>query len=93
MKLGEFFDESEDEECFPSVPWVRRGRPWDHMSPFVVRVARDSIESPQNRGCPSSWSSVCVHSRLLGFRRRRWGPLGEELSFQLLLDLDCATVN
>ena len=90
IKLGEFFNESEDEECFPSIPWVRRGRPWNHMSPFVVRVARDTIESIHSRSCAPSRSLVCVHSRLLGLGR--WGChlLGEDLGFELFpyLDLD-----
>lgn len=93
MKLGKFFNESEDEECFPSVPWMRRGRPWNHMSPFVIRVAGDSIESVQSRGDASSWSLVRVHSRFPGLGRRGWGGLGEDMSFQLLLDLNLATVH
>ena len=93
MKLGEFFNESEDEERLPSVPWMRRGRPWDHMSPFVIRVAGNSIESIQSRGDASSWSLVCVHTRFLGLGRRGWGGFGEDLSFQLLIIINLATVH
>jgi len=90
MKLGEFFYESEDEECLPSVPRVRGGRLWNYMSPFVVPVARDTIKSIHSWCYASSRSPVDVHSRLLGLGPRGWRLLGEELNFQLFphLDLD-----